>query len=107
MIPGRGKGNGNPLQCSYWRILWAEESGGLQSMGVAKSQTGLSNKHPYFTSADPHPGLLGRGGSYLLSSLHHIDFKCGQNPAKPKIQKQPPQTILTLVINVFMGKQSE
>ena len=26
-----------------WRIQWAEEPGGLQSMGVMKSQTWLSN----------------------------------------------------------------
>ena len=26
-----------------WRIPWTEEPGGLQSMGVAKSQTGLSD----------------------------------------------------------------
>jgi len=36
-IPGLGRspgeGNGNPLQYSCLRILWTEESGGLQSMG--------------------------------------------------------------------------
>ena len=26
-------GHGNPLQYSWWRIPWAEEPGGLQSMG--------------------------------------------------------------------------
>ena len=26
-----------------WSIRWTEEPGGLQSMGVAKSQTGLNN----------------------------------------------------------------
>ena len=26
-----------------WKILWTEESGGLQSMGLQKSQTRLSN----------------------------------------------------------------
>ena len=26
-----------------WRVTWIEEPGGLQSMGVAKSQTWLSN----------------------------------------------------------------
>ena len=26
-----------------WEIPWTEEPGGLQSMGVTKSQTGLSN----------------------------------------------------------------
>ena len=28
-----GEGNGNPLQCSSWRIPWTEELDGLQSMG--------------------------------------------------------------------------
>ena len=34
-IPWRG--HGNPLQYSCWRILWIEESGGLQSMGHKES----------------------------------------------------------------------
>ena len=33
-----GKGNGNPLQYSYLENSWIEETGGLQSMGVKKSQ---------------------------------------------------------------------
>ena len=28
-----GEAEGNPLQCSSWRIPWTEEPGGLQSMG--------------------------------------------------------------------------
>ena len=28
-----GEGNGTPLQCSCWKILWMEEPGRLQSMG--------------------------------------------------------------------------
>ena len=28
-----GEGNGNPLQCLAWRILWTEEPGGLLSIG--------------------------------------------------------------------------
>ena len=28
-----GEGNGTPLQYSCWKIPWAEEPGGLQSMG--------------------------------------------------------------------------
>ena len=39
-VPGSGRSpgeeNGNPLQ---WTIPWAEEFGGLQSMGSQKSQT--------------------------------------------------------------------
>ena len=37
LIPGLGRfpgeGNGYPLHILAWRILWAEEPGGLQSMG--------------------------------------------------------------------------
>ena len=42
-IPGSerspGVGNGNPLQYSCLENPWIEESGGLQSMGLQKSQT--------------------------------------------------------------------
>ena len=37
LIPGLGRypgeGNGNPAQCSSWRIPWTEETDELQSMG--------------------------------------------------------------------------
>ena len=37
-IPGLGRspggGHGNPLQCSFLRIPWTEEPGGLQSIGL-------------------------------------------------------------------------
>ena len=37
LIPGSGsfhrEANGNPLQNSCWRVPWAEEPSGLQSMG--------------------------------------------------------------------------
>ena len=40
LIPGWGRssrgGNGNPPQYSSGKILWAEESGGLQSMGLQR-----------------------------------------------------------------------
>ena len=39
-VPGLGRspgeGNGNPLQEFAWRILWTEEPGGLQSMGLQR-----------------------------------------------------------------------
>ena len=38
-----GEGNGNPLCIPAWSIPWTEESGGLQSMGLQKSQTQLSD----------------------------------------------------------------
>ena len=43
--PGRspGGGNGNPSSILAWRIPWTEEPGGLQSMGLQKSQTRLSD----------------------------------------------------------------
>ena len=37
-----GEGNGNPFQYSCWEIPWTEEPGGLQFMGLQKSQTRLS-----------------------------------------------------------------
>ena len=45
-IPGSGRSPGggydNPLQYSFsWRSPWTEEPGGLQSIGVTKSQTWL------------------------------------------------------------------
>ena len=33
------EGMATPLQDLAWRIPWREEPGGLQSIGVAKSQT--------------------------------------------------------------------
>ena len=44
LIPGLGRspgrGNGNALQCSCWKIPWTEEHGGLNTVhGVTKSQT--------------------------------------------------------------------
>ena len=42
LIPelGRSPGgrHGNPLQYSYWRILWTEEHGGLQSIGFHRTE---------------------------------------------------------------------
>ena len=42
-IPGLGRspggGYGNPLKYVTWEIPWTEELGGLQSMGLQKSQT--------------------------------------------------------------------
>ena len=39
-IPGLGRspgeGNGYPLQYFIWKIRWAEEPGGLQSMGLQR-----------------------------------------------------------------------
>ena len=33
-----GEGNGNSFQYFCWRIPWLEEPGGLQSMGLQRSQ---------------------------------------------------------------------
>ena len=50
-IPGLGRspggGNSNPLQYACWRIPWTGEPGGLQSVGVTKSRTRLSNEHAH------------------------------------------------------------
>ena len=32
-----GEGNGNPVQYSFWEILWTKEPGGLHSMRLQKS----------------------------------------------------------------------
>ena len=41
-----GGGNGNPLQCSYWKtISWIEEPGGLQSMGSQRVRHNGATKH--------------------------------------------------------------
>ena len=46
-VPGLGRfsggGNGNHSSILAWRISWTEEPGRLQSHGVAKSQTQLSD----------------------------------------------------------------
>ena len=53
-IPGSGRssgeGNGYLLHCSYWRIPWTKEPGGLQSMG-SPSRTQLSDRHCHCDSA--------------------------------------------------------
>ena len=41
------KGMATHFSILAWRIPWTEEAGGLQSMGVAKSQTRLNNQHTY------------------------------------------------------------
>ena len=38
-----GEGHGNPLQYFSWEIPWTEEFGGLQPLGLQKSQTWLGN----------------------------------------------------------------
>ena len=43
VVVGSGEGNGTPLQYSCWKIPWTEEPGGLQSIGVAKGRTQLSD----------------------------------------------------------------
>ena len=38
-----------------WRIPWTEEPGGLQSMGVTKSQTQPSGSHLHEIMVNPEP----------------------------------------------------
>jgi len=67
-MPGLGRspggGNGNPLQHSCLEIPWTEELGGLQSMGLQKSQTQLNKQqqhiYPYtcYLYAYMHDKLL-------------------------------------------------
>ena len=37
------EGMADPSSILAWRVLWTEEPGGLQSMGVAKSRTRLGD----------------------------------------------------------------
>ena len=65
-IPALGRTSGETAIHSSilaWKIPWAEEHGMLQSMGVAKSQTRLSN----FTSLQKE--------YLLLSSVFLLPFK--------------------------------
>ena len=47
LIPGSGRSpgewNGHPSSILTWRIPWTKDPGGLQSLGITKSQTRLSN----------------------------------------------------------------
>ena len=55
-VPGLGRspgeGNGSPLQCSCLEkeSPWAEEPGGLQSMGSQRVGHNWANKHMYYQS---------------------------------------------------------
>ena len=70
----RSLGREDPLEkematCSSilaWRIPLIEEPGGLQSMGVAKSQTQLSDCQP--------PSLSALQGSCTLGCVNAIEF---------------------------------
>ena len=39
-----------PSSILAWRIPWTEEPGTLQSMGVSKSWTGLSDQHTHMSA---------------------------------------------------------
>ena len=56
-----------------WRLPWAEEPGGLQSMGVLKNQTLLSDSHTHthtHTHTDNHNPH--RDGAQTLSTSFHL-----------------------------------
>ena len=42
-----GEGNGNPLQCSFLGNPWAEDPGGLQSMGSQKVGHDQAHTHTH------------------------------------------------------------
>ena len=52
-----------------WKILGTEEPGGLQSMGVTKSQTGLSTAHSYSCVYHPEPCLIHSSTQYMCTML--------------------------------------
>ena len=51
LIPGSGRslgrGNGNPLQYSYWKVPWTEEPGGQQSMEPQRGTTEWLSIHTH------------------------------------------------------------
>ena len=53
-----------------WRIIWTEEPGGLQSMGVAKSQTRLSNQHTHSAKLRTIRDCLCKEKSSNVNSIH-------------------------------------
>ena len=61
-----------------WRIPWTEEAGGLQSMGVTKSQPQLSNTHTHththFGIKCDHVTFYGEGNGTPLP------YSCLENP---------------------------
>ena len=44
-LPGHGQGHGNPLQYLAWRILWTDETDGLQSTGLQRVRHSWATKH--------------------------------------------------------------
>ena len=55
-----------------WEFPWAEEPGGLQSMGIAKSQTQLKRycMNAYLCRKNRHKGRL----LHLLTHLMHFSY---------------------------------
>ena len=54
-----------------WRIPWTEQPGGLQSIGLAKSQTQLSDRaqHSEILATETQKGVcVCRGGLHLRAS---------------------------------------
>ena len=53
-IPGSGispgEGNGNPFQYSCWEIMWTEEPGGLQPMGITRIRHLATKPQPTTTT---------------------------------------------------------
>ena len=66
------KGKATHSTILAWRIPWTEEPGKLQSMGVTKSQTRLSDCHFHFTefsrSLQEHSGCTGLGQPWFQFS---------------------------------------
>ena len=89
-----------------WGILWTEEPGGLQSMGVAKSQTWLSN-----TTLSPHGcsfkswerlkfhSELQTRCSVVLDFLKHLSI----SPQHLKIDESLPAYLRTRCLPVSNG----
>ena len=98
LIPGSGRspggGHGNPHSILVWKILWTEEPGGLQPMGL-HSQTWLSMRAPVGgvestedLSLQPHSFLSG----WPRTRNTRISAKVCQSMGLPTLDKFSPQS---------------
>ena len=89
-IPGWGRspggGHGNPLQYSCLEIPWTEEPGGLQSRGLQKSRTRLSDL------AHTHG-----------ASVYSVETSRSRTPEPPGPTSSASQTWLTCSMSLGLG----
>ena len=92
LIPGSrgspGEGNGNQSSSLAWEIPWAEEPGGLQSMGLQRVRHNLVTKQYLGSHCHPHWGWGG-----------HIQFLRGKEGGSTRETSQSTST--RYMISVF------